>query len=96
MKAAPAKSSGQKPRRSLARTSPGPARRRQGKGQADWSGLMDAAETCCRAIEVLSGLLLACSDDNMMDTTLVSGAGDLIAEQVRQLKDLLKRARAAR
>jgi hypothetical protein len=56
---------------------------------------MDAAETCCRAIGALGGLLLAC-DDELMNGALARETGYLIDDQIRQLEELLKRARAAR
>ena len=61
----------------------------------DWMDFLDAAQERCRAIETLGGLLRACGDD-VLDGEMARGAGDMIDDQIQQLRALLKELEVAR
>ena len=56
---------------------------------------LDAVQERCRSIETLGGLLMVCGDD-VFDGEMARGAGDMIGDQIRQLRALLKELEAAR
>ena len=60
-----------------------------------WIECLDEAHEHCYAIETLSGLLRACGDD-VLDGDMVRGSGNMIDDQIRQLKALLEELAVAR
>ena len=52
--------------------------------------VLDALNARCAKIETLADLLHACDDPESFDVKLASNAGSLIADELRQVKELLK------
>jgi hypothetical protein len=60
------------------------------KIKTDWLEALDALNAQCAKIETLADLLHACDDPESFDVKLASNAGSLIADELRQVKELLE------
>lgn len=56
---------------------------------------LDELDGCCDAIETLAGLLLACGDEEL-ENELVRRTGNMIDQQIRQLRASLEKLDAVR
>jgi hypothetical protein len=64
-------------------------RRPQSKRQPAWLDTLDAVNERCNRIETLAGLLRACEEPEEMNARLAARAGGFIADDLRQVKELL-------
>jgi hypothetical protein len=66
-----------------------PQRRPQSKTGSARLTALDTVNERCERIQTLAGLLNACDDPGALDARLVGCAGYFIAEDLRQVKELL-------
>jgi hypothetical protein len=60
------------------------------KSKTGWLEALDALNAQCTKIETLADLLHACDDPESFDVKLASNTGSLIADELRQVKELLE------